>query len=57
MLATQVKQAVNTESGNKTFNPKLVKKIDKAEVEATKAIELSKSQSFNRFLEAYGDCV
>ena len=57
MQATQLKQNVNAELPNKSFNPVLVQQIETEEAKAVKAAELIKTQSFNRFLEAFGDCV
>ncbi len=55
----QVKQVVKNDLINKSFNPVLVQKIEANAVKSTeiKPVELSKAQSFNRLLEAYGDCV
>jgi len=59
MQATHLKQAAKTESHNTSFNPVLVQPIeDKAiKLVESKSGELTKTQSFNRLLEAYGDCV
>ena len=59
MQATHVKQVVKTELLNKNFNPALVQEIDDNEIMSveTKSGNLNKAQSFNRFLEAFGDCV
>ena len=59
MQATHVKQVVKTELLNKNFNPALVQEIDDNDIMSveTKSGNLNKAQSFNRFLEAFGDCV
>ena len=59
MQATHVKQAVKAELVNKNFNPVLIQEIEDNEIKSTetKPGNLSKAQSFNRFLEAFGDCV
>ena len=59
MQATHVKQAVKAELVNKNFNPVLIQEIEDNEIKSTetKLGNLSKAQSFNRFLEAFGDCV
>ena len=59
MQATHVKQVVKTELLNKSFNPALVQEIEGDDIKSTetKSGNLNKAQSFNRFLEAFGDCV
>ena len=59
MQATNVKQVVKTELLNKSFNPALVQEIEGDDIKSTetKSGNLNKTQSFNRFLEAFGDCV
>ena len=59
MQATHVKQVVKTELLNKNLNPALVKEIEDNDIKSpeSKSVKLSKAQSFNRFLEAFGDCV
>ena len=59
MQATHVKQTVKTELLNKNFNPVLVQEIEDNDIKSTetKSGNLNKTQSFNRFLEAFGDCV
>ena len=59
MQATHVKQAVKTELVNKNFNLVLIQEIEDNEIKSaeTKSGNLSKAQSFNRLLEAFGDCV
>lgn len=59
MQATHVKQVVKTELINKSFNPALVQEIEDNAIKSTesKSGNLNKAQSFNRFLEAFGDCV
>ena len=59
MQATQVKQAAKTELLNTSFNTTLVQAIEDKAVKLveSKSGELTKAQSFNRLLEAYGDCV
>ena len=59
MQATHVKQVVKTELLNKNFNPALVQETEDNAIKPTetKSGNLNKAQSFNRFLEAFGDCV
>ena len=62
MLAANVKQVSKQELANITINEALIQKTDSAAVKediskANNVVELTKSQSFNRFLEAYSDCV
>ena len=59
MQATPVKQAAKTALTNKSFNPTLVQKIEVNVIELAEpqSADLNKTQSFNRFLEAFGDCV
>ncbi len=63
MLATQVKQNaqvkqnVGAELLNKSFNPAMLQQIETEEAKSAKAEKLAKTQSFDRFLEAFGDCV
>ena len=59
MQATHVKKIVKTELLNESFNPALVQEIEFNDIKSTetKSGNLNKAQSFNRFLEAFGDCV
>ena len=59
MQATQVKQAAKTELLNTSLNPTLAQAFEDKAVKLveSKSGELTKAQSFNRLLEAYGDCV
>ncbi len=59
MQTTHVKQVVKTELLNINFNPALVQEIEDNDIKSaeTKSGNLNKAQSFNRFLEAFGDCV
>ena len=59
MQATHVKQVVKAELLNKNFSPALAQEIVDNDIKSTetKSCNLSKAQSFNRFLEAFGDCV
>lgn len=59
MQETHVKQVVKAELLNKNFSPALVQEIEDNDIKSTetKLGNLSKAQSFNRFLEAFGDCV
>ena len=57
MQAANVNQVTQHNLVNKAINQALIQKpeINKAKVD--NVVELNKTQSFNRFLEAYSDCV
>jgi alpha-tubulin suppressor-like RCC1 family protein len=62
MQALNVKQTTNQELANKAINQALIQKTEntKTKVDDSKThnvVELTKTESFNRFLEAYSDCV
>ena len=59
MQATHVKQVLKTELLNKSFNTELLQETEDNAINSaeTKFSNLNKAQSFNRFLEAFGDCV
>jgi hypothetical protein len=57
MQALNVKQVSKTQRVNKTFHQALIKPSEKLDVKVEKVTETTKAPSFNRFLEAYGDCV
>lgn len=62
MQVANVKQVAKAALANMAVNQAIIQKAedDKAKVSNSKTssvAELTKSQSFNRFLEAYSDCV
>lgn len=57
MQALNVKQVSKAQQANKTFHQALIKPSEKLDVKVEKVAETTKAPSFNRFLEAYGDCV
>jgi hypothetical protein len=57
MQAANVKQATKLNQANIAINQALTQKTESAKVKNANVVELTKSQSFNRFLEAYSDCV
>ncbi len=57
MQALNVKQVSKTPPVNKTFHQTLIKSSEKLDVKVEKVVETTKAPSFNRYLEAYSDCV
>ncbi len=57
MQALNVKQVSKTQPVNKTFHQTLIKSSEKLDVKVEKVVETTKAPSFNRYLEAYSDCV
>ena len=57
MQATNVKQVVKANLANKAINQALIQKTESTKLKADNVVELTKSQSFSRYLEAYSDCV
>ena len=57
MQAAQVKQAAKPNLANKAINQALIQKTESTKTKVDNVVELTKSQSFSRFLEAYSDCV
>jgi hypothetical protein len=57
MQITNVKPVSKTQLANKAIHPTLIKQSEKLDVNVTKSTEPNKTPSFNRFLEAYSDCV
>ena len=57
MQAANVKQVTKQNLVNKIANQALIQQSQVTKVKTENAVELTKSQSFNRFLEAYSDCV
>ena len=55
--ATNVKQVVKANLANKAINQALIQKTESTKLKADNVVELTKSQSFSRYLEAYSDCV
>ena len=57
MQAANVKQVAKANLANKAINQALIQKTESTKLKADSVVELTKSQSFSRYLEAYSDCV
>ena len=57
MQAANVKQVTKQNLVNKIANQALIQQSLATKVKTENVVELTKSQSFNRLLEAYSDCV
>ncbi len=57
MQALNVKQVSKAHRAKKTFDSALIKQSEKLDVKVEKVAETTKVPSFNRYLEAYSDCV
>jgi hypothetical protein len=57
MQAANVKQVTKQNLVNKIANQALIQQSESIKAKTENVVELTKSQSFNRFLEAYSDCV
>ena len=57
MQVANVKQVSKTQLVNQACHQTSVKKSQKRDVKLEVVAEPAKAPSFNRFLEAYGDCV
>ena len=57
MQATNVKQVSKPQLANNAIKQVLIKQSEQLDIEAAKVIDSNKTENFNRFLEAYGDCV
>ena len=57
MQAAHVKQAAKPNLANKAINQALIQKTESTNSKVDNVVELTKSQSFSRFLEANSDCV
>ena len=57
MQAANVKLVAKLETANEAINQALIQKTENTKVKSANAVELTKSQSFSRFLEANSDCV
>ena len=57
MQAANVKQVAKATLANKAINQALIQKTESTKLKADSVVELTKSQSFSRYLEAYSDCV
>ena len=57
MQAANVKPAAKPNLADKAINQTIIEKTENIEVKTANVVELTKSQSFSRFLEAYSDCV
>ena len=57
MQVANVKQVAKPNLANKAINQTLIQQSEVTKVKVDNVVELNKTQSFNRLLEAYGDCV
>jgi hypothetical protein len=57
MQAANVKQVTQHNLVNKAIKQALIQKPENNKANQDNVVELNKTQSFNRFLEAYSDCV
>ena len=57
MPAAHVKQAAKQNLASKAINQALIQKTESTNTKVDSVVELTQSQSFSRFLEAYSDCV
>ena len=57
MQAANVKLVTKQNLVNKIANQALIQQSQATKVKTENVVELTKSQSFNRLLEAYSDCV
>jgi secreted Zn-dependent insulinase-like peptidase len=54
---SRVKPVAKSVLINDIYEPALTQKSDKVKLQEANTLTLQKENSFNRFLEAYGDCV
>ena len=57
MQAANVKPVTKIAQVNKEVDQALTQKTESAKIKSSNVVELTKSQSFSRYLEAYSDCV
>ena len=57
MRTANVKKVAKQELTIKVINQALIQNTENTKVKTDNVIELTKSQSFSRYLEAYSDCV
>lgn len=57
MQTANVKKVPNQELAITVINQAVIQNTENAKVKVDNAVELTKSQRFSRFLEAYSDCV
>jgi hypothetical protein len=57
MQAANVKPVTKPELVNKVYSPTLSQRTDEADVKESNVVDLQKHKNFNRYLEAYSDCV
>jgi hypothetical protein len=57
MQAVNVKQASKPQVANQAISQTLAKQSEKPDAKVVKVVDTNKTASFNRFLEAYSDCV
>ena len=57
MRTANVKKVAKQELTIKVINQALIQNTENTKVKTENVLELTKSQSFSRYLEAYSDCV
>jgi hypothetical protein len=57
MQVVNVKQASKPQVANQAISQRLAKQPEKPDAKVVKVVDANKTASFNRFLEAYSDCV
>jgi hypothetical protein len=57
MQVVNVKQASKPQVANQAISQTLAKQSEKPDVKVVKVVDTNETASFNRFLEAYSDCV
>lgn len=57
MQTANVKKVPNQELAITVINQAVIQNTENAKVKVDNVVELTKSQRFSRFLEAYSDCV
>ena len=57
MQTANVQKVANQELAITVINQAVIQNTENAKVKVDNAVELTKSQRFSRFLEAYSDCV
>ena len=57
MQTANVQKVANQELAITVINQAVIQNTENAKVKVDNVVELTKSQRFSRFLEAYSDCV